>query len=105
MELAAAYAPFANLGRSVKPYAVLKITDKNGKLVRRFTPVRQRALSEQTAYIMTSLMQDVMEQGTGWRARLPGRPAAGKTGTSSDYTNAWFAGYTPRPADGGLDRQ
>jgi len=95
LELAAAYAPFANLGRSVKPYAVLKITDKNGKLVRRFTPVRQRALSEQTAYIMTSLMQDVMEQGTGWRARLPGRPAAGKTGTSSDYTNAWFAGYTP----------
>ena len=58
------------------------------------TSRRKVVLSESTAYLMTDLLKGVIENGTGWRARL-GRPAAGKTGTSNDNTNAWFVGYTP----------
>jgi penicillin-binding protein 1A len=94
LELTAAYVPFANLGVYVKPYAVQKVTDRQGNLVKRFKVEKHSVLSPQTAYIVTSLLKDVIERGTGRRAKLE-RPAAGKTGTSSDYTNAWFVGYTP----------
>jgi penicillin-binding protein 1A len=52
-------------------------------------------ISEQTAYIMTSLLEGVVQQGTGWRAKDLGRPCAGKTGTTNEYSDAWFVGYTP----------
>lgn len=95
LELSAAYLPFPNLGLYVEPTALIKIVDRDGRVVKRFTAEKKAVLSSQTAYIMTMLMKDVIEQGTGQRARLPERWAAGKTGTSSDYTNAWFVGYTP----------
>jgi penicillin-binding protein 1A len=79
----------------VKPYAIQKIKDRHGNLIARFTSESHPALPKPTAYIMNMLMKDVVEQGTGQRARIPGRPVAGKTGTSSDYTNAWFVGFTP----------
>jgi penicillin-binding protein 1A len=94
LELTAAYVPFANLGVYVKPYAIKKVTDRQGNLVKQFKTEKHSVLSPQTAYIITCLLKDVIEQGTGQRARI-GRPAAGKTGTTSDYTNAWFVGYTP----------
>ena len=54
-----------------------------------------QVVSEQTAYIMTNLLQGVVQQGTGWRAKALGRPCAGKTGTTNEYSDAWFVGYTP----------
>ncbi len=95
MELALAYAPFANEGNYAKPFPVIKIADRHGNLLKEFKPEIKPVLSPQTAYIITMLMKDVVDQGTGIRAKLPERPAAGKTGTTSDYTNAWFVGYTP----------
>ena len=94
LELAAAYTPFANQGNYAKPFAVRKVLDRHGNFIKDYTGEARPAISPQTAYIMTMLMQDVVDQGTGFRAKLPDRPAAGKTGTSSDYTNAWFVGYT-----------
>ncbi|HYH01947.1 MAG TPA: PBP1A family penicillin-binding protein [Bacillota bacterium] len=95
LELTAAYVPFANLGVYVKPLAVKKVTDHQGNLVKQFKTVKHSALSPQTAYITTMLLKDVVELGTGIRAQIPGYQVAGKTGTTSDYTNAWFVGYTP----------
>ncbi|MGE5581719.1 MAG: transglycosylase domain-containing protein [Bacillota bacterium] len=99
MELAASYTPFANGGVYSKPVAVRKITDRHGNLLKEFSLENRNepVLSPQAAYIMTSMLEDVINgsDGTGWRAKLPDRPAAGKTGTTSDYTNAWFIGYTP----------
>lgn len=96
LELASAYTSFANQGLLSKPVAVLKVVDGHGKVLKEFKPEEPKpALTPQTAYIMTTLLKDVVDVGTGIRARLPDRPAAGKTGTTSDYTNAWFVGYTP----------
>lgn len=95
LELAMAYGVFANEGNYAVPFPVVKVADRHGNLLKEFKPEIKPALSPQTAYIMTMLMKDVVDQGTGIRAKLPDRPAAGKTGTSSDYTNAWFVGYTP----------
>lgn len=98
LELASSYTPFANQGLYAKPYVIRKILDGHGNLLKEFPPPEQGepVLSPQSAYIMTSMMEDVIKGGTGHRAILPDdRPAAGKTGTTSDYTNAWFVGYTP----------
>lgn len=97
LELAAAYTSFANQGRYCKPYPVERITDYQGKTLKTFKPKPGReVISPQTAYIMTMLLIDAVEQGTGQQAKLPdGRPVAGKTGTTNNYTNAWFVGYTP----------
>lgn len=54
-----------------------------------------QVIGEETAYIMTNLLEGVIRQGTGWRAKNLGRPCAGKTGTTNEYTDAWFVGYTP----------
>lgn len=95
LELAMAYAPFANEGNYAQPFPVVKIADRHGNILKEFKPKLRPALSPQTAYITTMLLKDVVDRGTGVRAQLPGRPVAGKTGTTSDYTNAWFVGYTP----------
>jgi penicillin-binding protein 1A len=95
LEITAAYVPFANLGIYVKPIAVNQITDRQGNVLKKFQTVKHSALSPQTAYIITMLLKDVVEKGTGVRAALQGYEVAGKTGTTSDYTNAWFVGYTP----------
>ncbi len=97
LELATAYTPFANQGLLVTPFAVTKVSDSHGNILKDYQPENQpkAVITPQTAYIMTMLLKDVVDQGTGIRAKLPDRPAAGKTGTSSDYTNAWFVGYTP----------
>jgi len=97
LELAAAYTPFANGGIYSKPLALRKVVDRQGNLVKEYSSGSsgEQALSPQDAYIMTSLMESVVNGGTGVQAKLGDRPVAGKTGTTSDYTNAWFIGYTP----------
>jgi len=94
LEMAAAFGTFANNGIYVKPVAILKVVDQNGTVLYEAEPERTVALKETTAYIMTDILKGVITRGTGTRANI-GRPAAGKTGTSSDHADAWFIGYTP----------
>ncbi len=94
LELAGAYTPLANKGIYVQPIAVLQVKDADGNVIFEDHPHKQVAIPEDTAYVVTDMLRGVIMRGTG-RAAMINRPAAGKTGTSSDYTNAWFVGYTP----------
>jgi penicillin-binding protein 1A len=95
LELTAAYAPFANGGVYTEPYAISRVEDRDGVVLYEAKTVTRTAMSDALAFVMTDMMRGVIERGTGRRAAI-GRPAAGKTGTTSDYTNAWFTGYTPQ---------
>ena len=94
-ELACCYSVFANEGMKVKPVAIKYITDKQGRILESNEPEAVEAISPQTAFLITSLMEEVVKNGTGWRAKALGRPVAGKTGTTNEYRDAWFVGYTP----------
>jgi len=94
LELATAYATLANGGMRVTPIAVIKVEDRNGSILEENSPRRVSAISERTASLITGMLQNVILHGTGTRANI-GRPAAGKTGTTDDYRDAWFVGYTP----------
>lgn len=97
LDMAVAFAAFANGGVRVQPLAVLKVVDKDGNVLEQSGPQRQAVISRETAYLMTDCLKGVMTKpwGTG-RAAAIGRPAAGKTGTTSDWRDAWFVGYTPQ---------
>lgn len=94
LEMAGAYSAIANQGVYIKPHAVLKILDRNGSVLYDAHPRKRVVMSEQTAYIMTNLLQTVVKDGTGQRAQL-NRPVAGKTGTTENTVDIWFMGYTP----------
>jgi len=94
LEMASAYATLANGGKYNKPLAVVKITDSTGKVIDEYKPEPEQAISEATAYLVTDVLQDAVNRGTGGRAKI-GRPIAGKTGTAQEYRDAWFCGYTP----------
>jgi len=96
LNLAAAYAPFANNGMYNKPYSYTKIVDNNGKTVLENSSYSSVAMSEQTAYLTHTMLKSVVDNGTGQAAQLPcGMPAAGKTGTTDEQNDRWFVGYTP----------
>lgn len=96
LELTSAYSTFANMGKRAEPIFITKITDKGGNVLEETpSPILQDALSPQTAFIMTNLLQGVIQDGTGQRAKALGRPAAGKTGTTNNLNDAWFIGFTP----------
>ncbi len=115
LELTSAFAVFANGGERIKPIFIKKIVTMKGEVLEENTPyiemeekeeeeetpqtpspvLKEQAISAQNAFIMTHLLQGVVQHGTGQRAKILGRPIAGKTGTSSDYSDAWFIGYTP----------
>jgi len=95
LQLAAAYGAFANNGVYVEPHVITKITTSEGQVLYEHRTRYRRVMKPSTAWLMTSMLQTVTEQGTGTRARIPGVPCAGKTGTSQDDQNAWFVGYTP----------
>jgi penicillin-binding protein 1A len=100
LELTAAYGTFANGGIYNEPVVISKIVDWKGKvLLERFQDARQ-ATSPEVAYLMTSMMQSVIQHGTARALRVLERPAAGKTGTTNDYDDAWFVGYTPEMVTG-----
>lgn len=94
LEMTTAYAAFANGGMKVKPVWIKYITDSQENVLEDNEPETVSALSPQSAFLLTSMLQDVIKYGTGTRANI-GRPAAGKTGTSNDFKDAWFIGYTP----------
>ena len=96
LRMASAYAAFGNEGIYVEPRPVRRIIAPDGSVVADFThPVSWRALQVENARLVTQTLRGVIQNGTG-RAADIGRPAAGKTGTSDDYSNAWFVGYTPQ---------
>lgn len=94
LEMASAFAALANGGVRLHPLAITKVTDPRGKVLEEHRPRRQAAIPPEVAYVVTDLLKGVVERGTGTAAAI-GRPAAGKTGTTDDYRNAWFVGYTP----------
>jgi len=111
LELTTAYATIANHGIYNEPISILRIEDKDGMLIDKFVSESREGISEETAYIVTDMMRTAIDQGTGVAARYRynfQRPAAGKTGTTQDYADAWFVGFTPQLVGGvwvGFDDQ
>ena len=95
VELTTAYGVFANEGLYVPPVFITKIVDAHGDMLEARFSEALRVVSPEIAYMMTNLMEGVIQNGTGRRVRVLGRPAAGKTGTTNDFRDAWFLGYTP----------
>jgi penicillin-binding protein 1A len=91
-----AYSTFCAQGVSAEPIYISKIFDRDGNIVEDNTPRLVSTMSPQTAYIMTSLLKSVVEEGTGRKVRALKRPCAGKTGTTNEGRDAWFMGYTPQ---------
>ncbi|HWP99276.1 MAG TPA: PBP1A family penicillin-binding protein, partial [Vicinamibacterales bacterium] len=108
--LTAAYAAFAAGGLVRPPVYIRRVVDAEGRtLYDSGPPAGRRAVSEATAFLMATMLADVVNSGTAWRARREGfwLPAAGKTGTTNDFMDAWFVGFTPSLAAGvwlGFDR-
>ncbi len=96
LELVGAYAVFANAGERVEPVFITKIVDRDGKVLEEAQAERLQVIEKSTAYLMTSMLESVVNVGTGRRVAALGRPAAGKTGTTNEMKDAWFLGYTPR---------
>ena len=103
IEMARAYGTFANGGSRVDgsvfgdvPRTVTRIDDEQGKTIYANAPVERRVLSPTEDEILTQLLEGVVTSGTGTAAALPDRPVAGKTGTTENYGDAWFVGYTPQ---------
>jgi penicillin-binding protein 1A len=94
-EIVKAYSVFANQGYMVEPAFITKIEDREGNILEEMNPTRQKVIDENTAYIMTSLLEGVVKFGTGQRLRALRRPVAAKTGTTNNLFDAWFVGYTP----------
>jgi len=98
MEMACAYQIYPNKGIAVTPYCVEKVVDRTGRVLEQHTPEEREVLSPRTAYLMCSLLQTVVCCGTA--STIPGlgftRPAGGKTGTTNNYSDAWFIGFTPQ---------
>ena len=100
LELTSAYGVLANEGIRVEPMMIRSVTDDQDQLLEFHEPNQEEVLRRETAYVMTNMLQDVIQRGTGRRAKVLKWPLAGKTGTTNDYTDAWFMGYTPNVAVG-----
>ena len=100
LEITGAYSTLASGGIKSKPLFILKITDKKGRVIEENTPVTERVISDSTAYLVTDMLSAVFEPGgtAGSLSGIISRPAAGKTGTTQNYRDAWFVGYTPHLA-------
>jgi penicillin-binding protein 1A len=95
LEMVSAYCAFANRGYHVEPVFVTKVLDSEGNVLELNVPRAHQVVSEDTTYLLVSMMEGVVQRGTAVRAKALGRPLAGKTGTTNDNTDAWFIGYSP----------
>jgi penicillin-binding protein 1A len=100
LELTSAYGALANGGAWVRPTAIRYVLDAQRKLLEENVPQARQALPPDLAYVITHMMKGTVERGTGQAAKALGRPVAAKTGTTNDYSNAWFIGFTPHLATG-----
>ncbi len=94
-EMVEAYTVFPNLGSRVRAYFIRSIRDQNGNVIEENFPERKQVIERETAFVMNYLLQGVVRSGTGYRARGLKTPVGGKTGTTNDFTDAWFIGFTP----------
>ncbi|MBI3598790.1 MAG: PBP1A family penicillin-binding protein [Nitrospirae bacterium] len=95
LELTSAYAVFANRGLRIRPTFYVSIKDHTQKILAQREVVPVQAISEETAYVVTNMLIDVIQKGTASKANFIDRPIAGKTGTTNNFIDAWFIGYTP----------
>ena len=100
LELTSAYATFASQGIRTDPVIIKSIIDGNGVELESYEPQPKEAIDRTTAYLVTSLLKSVVEEGTGRGAQVIGKPLAGKTGTTNNYIDAWFVGYAPSMVTG-----
>lgn len=100
LELTSAYCAFANGGYDISPLTILRVTDRRGRVLEEHESPHKEVMSPETAYQVTSMLEDAVQRGTGRLAASLGRPVAGKTGTTNDYKDAWFVGYTPNLVTG-----
>lgn len=100
--MTAAYAAFANQGKVPTPVLIRRVEDRDGRLLYQPDHLSRRAISETTAFLMSNMLADVIDAGTAAGARRLGfkLPAAGKTGTTNDFNDAWFVGFTPNLVSG-----
>ncbi|NOY13511.1 MAG: PBP1A family penicillin-binding protein [Deltaproteobacteria bacterium] len=114
LEMLTAYTVFANGGILVPPTYITRIKDRNGRILESIDPADfatgmaadqrlirkppRRVISPETAYLITNILESVVQEGTGWRAKAIGRPSAGKTGTTNNLKDAWYIGYIPQLA-------
>ena len=100
MELTSAYGVLLNQGSRAEPYAILSVKDNAGTVLEQAAPQAIPVISKETAYLITNMMEDVIQKGTGQAAKVLGRPIAGKTGTTDEFINAWFIGGAPNLVTG-----
>jgi penicillin-binding protein 1A len=96
LDLTSAYSVFPNKGEKIRPFGVLEIVDRQGRVVWRAKSQKRLVMSRAGAAIVTNMLEGVIKEGTGRRARILGRAVAGKTGTTNDYKDALFIGFSPR---------
>jgi len=94
LEVCNAFATIANYGKKHEPVCILKVVDKDGKILEENEPQETEVIKPINAYRAIEILQQVMQRGTGTRAKLADRPCAGKTGTTQEAENAWFTGFT-----------
>ncbi|MGH9374184.1 MAG: penicillin-binding transpeptidase domain-containing protein, partial [Vicinamibacterales bacterium] len=108
VEMTSAFSVFPNQGVRMHPYPILKVTDREGNVLEENRPEPRHAIRADTAYVMTNLLRGVVQRGTGARAAALDWFIGGKTGTTDDYTDAWFIGFDPEITLGvwvGYDRR
>jgi penicillin-binding protein 1A len=94
-EMVTAYNCFPSMGKRVSPFYIQTISDRSGKVLYEYQPKSEVVMKEETAATMIQLLEGVVKEGTGWRLKVLGRPVAGKTGTTNEFRDAWFIGFTP----------
>jgi penicillin-binding protein 1A len=94
-EMTSAYSVYPNQGVRMRPYSVLKVTDREGNVLEENRPEPKDAIRADTAFVMTNLLRGVVQRGTAQKAAALNWPVGGKTGTTDDYTDAWFIGFDP----------
>lgn len=100
LELTSAYGVFANQGVRVEPFAISTVQDHGGEILEQSVADPRQVASKEMSYLLTNMLEDVIQRGTGQLAKSIDRPIAGKTGTTNEYTDAWFVGYTPNLVTG-----
>ncbi len=100
LALTTAFSIFARGGIRIPPTSIRYITDRNGNMLEENNPSPERVVSEEIAYVITNLLKNVVNQGTGKKVKSINRPVAGKTGTTNNYVDAWFLGFNPERVTG-----
>ena len=103
LDVVNAYSAFPNQGVLNQPFGITKVEDRYGNVIKEYYPIREEVLREESAYVMTTMLQTVMDAGTGGSARWRHNfyhPAGGKTGTTQNWTDAWFVGFSKQLAAG-----